>query len=1031
MAINIGYKQFPEFDIRKDPETVYARFVKYAERFKNNHLKAYNITDKAQQRSLFLDSIGEATLDIFEQLSNTGTDLDGAVNALRDKFKESQNRLYNIHKFRCIKQGKDETWDSFISKLKAEGEHCDFPAGWLDTEILMAMVESGKSKRVRRKLLQDQLTLAEALKYARGLESADQHATKVENETPTDVTVKQEVDKITVDRKEKKSCFNCGKQWPHQGGPRKCPAFGKQCTRCGKRNHFANYCKSKQEIKATKELAYGGEQKSDTSSESSDESTCTLETVNPMGTSEKRPLKKVLINGASVTVLPDSGATVSAMDEATLRRYGLEDKVKIKKSRCQIKPYGAVKETNLIPVLGSFEALTESKTKMKVVTWQLIKGDTQTAPLLSYEDGKDLGMIHVSNAISKETKQSEDTSHVKELVEEYKDRFEGIGKLTDIQVDLNVDPDFKPVAQPPRRQPFSVREKMEKEIQHLLDQDIIEKVNEPTGWVSPPVVTPKKDQSQIRLNVDMRVANQAIPRRHTQHPTIDDVITELSGSTVFSHLDMSKGYHQLELKESSRNVTTFSTHIGLYRYKRLNYGTRSAAEIFQETIREELTQDLKGVFNISDDIIVHGRDTKEHDTNLEALLKKSREKNITFNKTKCEFNKERVVYYGLMFSKEGVSPDPCNCTKEQVQKATDEDPTLLALRGCIHQGWIDPKAENLQVYKQVFSELAVVDGMVVRGDRIVVPETLKQRMIEIVFHCQYSRYPVVEFVGSTSEKVTIPVFRRVFDTYGVPEAVKSDNGPPFNSHKFEEYAREEGFKHQKVTPGWPEANGDVERCMQRIKKTARIAALQGRPIRDEVRRGTRAYRTTVHPTTGASPNKLMFGRELRGKLPEARRQAEHPDDATVRKRDREQKEKMKKYADKRRHTAAMRIKVGDTVLCKQEKKNSLTPLFDPVPMVVIGIKGDMITAKNNQRIRTRNYADWKLLKDGCRHSATCDESDDEDAFDPDEVVVDEHQQGAEQPKDTDDMEQRWAIRDRPRRKITSTKDSKYKDFICD
>ena len=54
----------------------------------------------------------------------------------------------------------------------------------------------------------------------------------------------------------------------------------------------------------------------------------------------------------------------------------------------------------------------------------------------------------------------------------------------------------------------------------------------------------------------------------------------------------------------------------------------------------------------------------------------------------------------------------------------------------------------------------------------------------------------------------------------------------------------------------------------------------------------------------------------------------------------------------------MRIKVGDTVLCKQEKKNSLTSLFDPVPMVVIGINGDMITAKNNQKIPTRNYADW-------------------------------------------------------------------------
>ena len=75
MAINIGYKQFPEFDLCKDPETVHVRFVKYTERFKNNHLKAYNITDKVQQRSLFLDATGEATLDIFEQLSHTGTDL--------------------------------------------------------------------------------------------------------------------------------------------------------------------------------------------------------------------------------------------------------------------------------------------------------------------------------------------------------------------------------------------------------------------------------------------------------------------------------------------------------------------------------------------------------------------------------------------------------------------------------------------------------------------------------------------------------------------------------------------------------------------------------------------------------------------------------------------------------------------------------------------------------------------------------------------------------------------------------------------
>ena len=68
MASNIGYKQFPAFNVWNDPETVYARFIKYAKWFKNNHLKGYNITGEDQQRLLFLDSIGEATLDIFKRI---------------------------------------------------------------------------------------------------------------------------------------------------------------------------------------------------------------------------------------------------------------------------------------------------------------------------------------------------------------------------------------------------------------------------------------------------------------------------------------------------------------------------------------------------------------------------------------------------------------------------------------------------------------------------------------------------------------------------------------------------------------------------------------------------------------------------------------------------------------------------------------------------------------------------------------------------------------------------------------------------
>ena len=131
----------------------------------------------------------------------------------------------------------------------------------------MAMIESGKSKRVRRKLLQDQLTLAEALKYARGLESADQHAAKVENQTPADITVKQEVDKIAVDKTGRKNHILIAANSDHTKEDQENAHLSASSVRgAGKGTISRIFFKSRHEIKATKELAYVGERKSDTSS---------------------------------------------------------------------------------------------------------------------------------------------------------------------------------------------------------------------------------------------------------------------------------------------------------------------------------------------------------------------------------------------------------------------------------------------------------------------------------------------------------------------------------------------------------------------------------------------------------------------------------------------------------------------------------------------------------------------------------------------------------------------------------------------
>ena len=103
-----------------------------------------------------------------------------------------------------------------------------------------------------------------------------------------------------------------------------------------------------------------------------------------------------------------------------------------------------------------------------------------------------------------------------------------------------------PVAQPVRRLPFGLRNKVKQKLDELLDKDIIEEVaHKPTEWVSPLVVVPK--DGDIRICVDMRRAKSAIERERHPIPTIEEVLYDLNGSTVFSKLDLKWGFHQVEL----------------------------------------------------------------------------------------------------------------------------------------------------------------------------------------------------------------------------------------------------------------------------------------------------------------------------------------------------------------------------------------------------------------------------------------------------------------------------------------------------
>ena len=181
------------------------------------------------------------------------------------------------------------------------------------------------------------------------------------------------------------------------------------------------------------------------------------------------------------------------------------------------------------------------------------------------------------------------------------------------QIKLHIDESVPPVAQPHRRVLFHVHQQLEEQLKQDKVLGVVKRIEGPTPWVSPIVVAPKpKSPGKVRICVDMCQANQAIKWERHVTPTIKEIIGDLNGAKVFSKLDLNQGYNQLELAPESQYITTFGTHLGLMRYKRLNFGISSAAEIFQNIICETL-EGIPGALNISDNILVFGKTQSAHD----------------------------------------------------------------------------------------------------------------------------------------------------------------------------------------------------------------------------------------------------------------------------------------------------------------------------------------------------------------------------------------------------------------------------------
>ena len=187
----------------------------------------------------------------------------------------------------------------------------------------------------------------------------------------------------------------------------------------------------------------------------------------------------------------------------------------------------------------------------------------------------------------------------------------------------------------------------------MLHLDVIRKVTEPTDLVFSITYVTKQDVS-LRICLDPKDLNSALKRAPHHIPTMEDLAHKFGGAKVFSKLDARSGYWSMILDPESQLLTPFNTPFG---FLRLPFGLNISQDAFQCAMDQNL-EGLEGGISIADNIAIFGRDETKHHQRLHKLMQQAKEKDIVFSHSKCDIKMQEILFFGNIYSKDGVRPDP-------------------------------------------------------------------------------------------------------------------------------------------------------------------------------------------------------------------------------------------------------------------------------------------------------------------------------------------------------------------------------------